>query len=356
MKHNNHEIGRLIRAIVSASFDKDPSYEEHKQIAEKLYRMEHYVGPTQFILQRGVIESGGDSIKALPYLPSFESKFEKAGGRIIKLPWVTEANVPRFDGLAGEFIGMTESPLSSQISSVPNANFKPLRGLGIMDIARSILLFDDGTLGQIIIDQMGQKIMELIDRNIFGVDERTSISPQGLGYSCTSGRDFKAAAAVPTLAKIESLVEDLIKGGGYRDPLWITSPTGALILRKTPVIPPSADPYCSQYLLKDDNKMLGIPLIVCPDTSDEAGSDRSGSLLVLGNFQDICLTIFGGIIVTVDPLTRSHANTIRIIVQMFMDVKGLRGTLETDAEPDTPGEPESQPYEYARAVVCTAIK
>jgi hypothetical protein len=81
-----------------------------------------------------------------------------------------------------------------------------------------------------------------------------------------------------------------------------------------------------RYLLEDGN-MNGYPVLVTNSASHTCGAGSSGNLLTFGNWNDLCITQWGGYDITVDPYTVASEGQVRIVINCYFDAKGLRGTV-----------------------------
>ncbi len=355
------QLGRWAKAAAKAEAHKLDDYQE-AVTAAKAIRMETLYNANSFLVNmssRAVLETAGTPASAMVHVPEPQSVIMDSA-QFFNPGLVNEFTIPRFDQLTPEFLPMTDAPASSQLPGVDTITTSPKRLFTYIDIAKHMLTMSDEAAGRLIFSQMEIRCGETIDQTVFGVQEGTDYRPQGMGYAITSGTDTAEAAVslVPGIDPFKSLCQSLVTAGTWRSPVWITSPSAAILLQSTPMIAPKDDTTnyygwaASARPIMDNGRILNLPVVISEFVSNLAGSSGDGALVMLASLKNIAVVQFGAWQVLADPVTMARSNTVRFIIQGFFDVKGLKGSSPTDSAP----EPATQDNDYANVVVCTAIK
>jgi len=248
--------------------------------------------------------------------------------------------VPNFGSGNANFVPQTaNAPENSDVTAI---NFEPRRISIYKDLSRNFFMGGSEQMAEFIYRKCLASINKALDAAVFGVQARTSIIPQGLGYKITTGHETKQAAIVPTWDDILDLMDDVGDNDSYNGKLaFVTSVNGARILSSI-----YKDTGQTKFIL-EDGKISGYPCFICNQVSDEAGSDEIGSLLVFGAWQDFAIRDYG-LMVTVDKVTLALYNKVRLNLSWFVDYRGLNGEEDTGENTDK--------YEFANSFSSIAIK
>ena len=289
--------------------------------------------------------------------------------------------------IAGEGVNLNVSPLEEKLIAVqagakfltgiqPNLNFPNPSSIQVTAAGEAFESADGGlTLGKIsfkprlrlsarvdvsktVIQQGGPEVESLLynlilaavasklENFIFGVAGALSTTIQGMGYKCTSGTMSRKNSKAPTFDDLLALEEEVNNNGSYRGKLgFITSGKGAIILKKKERIAGMGFPS-----LLENDLINGYPAYFSNNVSNAAGTDGAGSLLIFGDWSQLAIVQFGGYVIEPDPFSLATLNILRINVNAFFDVKGLRGAASTDNSDVT------APDDYAIAFASIPIK
>jgi len=150
-----------------------------------------------------------------------------------------------------------------------------------------------------------------------------SDAPTGLYASIAAGLaandvDFGAAPTYSEIVNLEKLVADQ---NALRGALaYVTSPKGAFTAKTI-----ALDTGSGRFLF-EDGKMNSYPAFITNNISitlddpTATGTTAVDTAYYFGNWNDLLIGNFGGLDVVIDPYTLATTGTIRMIVQMMVDV------------------------------------
>ena len=315
---------------------------EYKQLREVTTLMAKEAGMDNILTERSlylpVIErstldtSSGGLVAEIPAgleIPSLTNylTLARAGARVYESASLSNAGIPDLE------VPYTDIPAASAKAENADADeanitmgklsFKAKRTTVYVDFSRT-LLHGGPAAETYLINLLIAAVAAKFESFVLGATASSAIKPQGMFYKNTTGASTKAAAVVPSLANLLALEKAIDDNNALTGSIgWITSGTGARILKSI------ARETGQDTKLYQDGKMLEFPLYFTNNVPNDCGSDGAGSGLVLGNWQDLIITLYGGYIFTADPFVLAKKNQVRITVNQFADCLGARGTAST---------------------------
>lgn len=226
--------------------------------------------------------------------------------------------------------------------------FSPKRLTAKLDVSKLFLAQDGVGAERLLLDNIADAVARKLESTTLGIAVGSATMPQGMGYKVTTGTDTKAAAVVPTYALMVGLETEVDIANALVDKLaYITNSAGRGMLKSI-----AKGTAMDNIMICENNLVNGYPLLVTNAVAGSAGSDGAGELIVFGNWKDLCICQWGGYDITVDPYSLASENQVRIVINAYFDVKGLRGSLATDVH----GSVDTDPDEYAYSFTSLAIK
>jgi HK97 family phage major capsid protein len=227
--------------------------------------------------------------------------------------------------------------------TVSSVSFKSLNVTSFVDISKQLPVQSPQVL-EWVIDAMQASKDVAIESAIFGLAARSAIQPQGMLYKITSGSTTASNAVTPTMTNILELQKQVADAKCFSGNLgYLTSPKGMRILRKA-----QRESGLDSYLMENDNLLCGYPVYVSDQISDACGADTLGSGLIFGRWSDLCMVNFGAVLITINPYTLARYGLLRIVLNSYLDIKGLQGSASTGIGTDAD--------EYALSFASLAIK
>ncbi|MGA2407741.1 MAG: phage major capsid protein, partial [Bacteroidales bacterium] len=183
---------------------------------------------------------------------------------------------------------------------------------------------------QVLLKNLQRACSAALDRSVFGVGERSATVMQGVGYATRYGILSRINSISPNWNRIMELEETLMAANALPDGyFWITNPRGARRLKQTEIETGFPKVILEKGLI--DN----IPVLISSSVSNEGAIEGDADLLIMGNWNDLALIIYGGISFTLDDISRMRESIQTIIVDIFVDCKGLRAPLATSDDGST---------------------
>lgn len=254
----------------------------------------------------------------------------------------SDIRIPNSSAFTSGFKGEI-SDADDGAGTVSSTSFKSLNNTAMFDLS-SLIPTQSPELVPWAIDGALRARDVSIESVVFGLSARTAVAPQGMLYKCTTGTDTKANAVVPTMTNVLGLQETVATAKCFSGNLaYLTSPKGARILRKSP-----RESGLDSYMLENDGLLCGYPVFVSDQVSDACGADTLGSGLIFGRWSDLCMVNFGAVLITVDKYSQARSAKLRIVLNSYLDIKGLQGTASTGVGTDVD--------EYALSFASMAIK
>lgn len=322
------------------------------EIIEEMKRREYLLksatgfmpGAEQVVLfsQRAVMTAGSSGLIAteigLDATSMDEMATVKKAGAVI-LTGKNDIKVPSFGANSFAFVAENnDAPDAPDADDIASA---VCRNAGYKDVS-ALFFLDNDAFADLLLKKALSYMDMALDAAVFGVQARSAVIPQGMGYYITAGQTTQAASVVPTWDTVLTLEHTVgATNKKLRGKLaYITSPAGAKILKSK-----YRDTGTTHFIM-EDGKINGYPVFICDQVSDSAGSDTAGSLLIFGAWQDLAIRDYG-MVVTVDKYSLAIANKVRLVFNWLLDVRGLSGVVDTGTTDD---------YEYALSWASVAIK
>lgn len=219
-------------------------------------------------------------------------------------------------GATVSWLAESAAPGSSSTMSVEGVTATPRTMSAFVDASRSMVVSQPLTTS-IVIEDLALACAAELDR--VGLNG-TGANDQPTGLRATSGVTTVAIGTnggAPTWAKLCEMESTLGLANGDVGRLgWATTPAARSKLRQTEKAAGSG------LIWGDDNRMAGMPALATTGMPANLtkGSGTALSSLILGNWDDLMLPVFGAMDVVVDPYKFSTAGVLRISAFMSVDV------------------------------------
>lgn len=285
------------------------------------------------IQERAVIaaETGLVPVAPLYGLPPAgeETTMAKAGATVVT-GFIGNAIVPSFSSIIAGWLGQNEENTNDPGALLYNT-LSPLRIQAWVDISRQLISMGGPSVSDFIINGLKSATAAKLEATVLGVAARSAVQPQGMGYKVTTGNLTKKASLVPTFGDILNMEGEVASLKALQGKLgYITSGKGKHILKYNRVEPGQPEPLLKNGLMNDH------PVFISNWAADNAGSDGLGSLLVFGPWSDLLICQFGAYLITIDAVSQARNNKVRIYVDSFWEVRGMRfGAYTTGAGTDS---------------------
>lgn len=198
----------------------------------------------------------------------------------------------------------------------------PKRITCYVDVSKLFLAQDSVGAEQLLLSNIANAVARKIESTVLGSEVGSSTQPYGMALSGATG----VAAGVPTWNSVVGLEGTVDTANALDGNLaYITNAAGRTILK---TIDKGTD---TGEMLCENNMVNGYPLLVTNSACATAASGTTGNLLVFGNWADLVIGQWGGYDITIDPYSKAATNQVRIVVNAYVDVKGMRGHTGTGA-------------------------
>ena len=284
-----------------------------------------------------------------PILPPLMNQlvFSQAGATYLT-GLTGDVSVPSFSNATIAWKGEITAAVTAAITSA-EVLFSPKKLTAFIEVSKLFLIQTGPAAERLLMDILSAATARKLESTILGVAAGSSTQPQGMGYKITTGTDTKANCVVPTYASLVALESAVDANNALVDNLaYITNPGGRGILKS---IDKGVNNDTGDMLCSETGIVNGYKLLVTNGASAIAGDDDVGDLLVFGNWKDLCICQWGGYDITVNPYTLDKEGMIRITINAFFDIKGLRGSVATDVHSDG-----TDADDYGISFASTAIK
>ena len=214
-------------------------------------------------------------------------------------------NVPSMGDVTVSFEGENATTSDSTPTFTPN-KFTPKRLSCVVPISKMMLETDSVGIENLVRNLIVEKVSEKIEETVLSTSNATATTPAGLLYSA------EALANVSTyadLCNIEALAEEANINGGK----WIVSPKAKAVLRS--MTKGRGNAIASVYL---DGEIDGTPVLSTSNVKNNGA--------VFGDFRDYAVVFWGGSDIIVDPYTLANQGIVRIVLNLYTDMKALRAT------------------------------
>jgi len=256
----------------------------------------------------------------MPILPPLvdELVFTKAGATYLN-NLVGNVQIPSYAGTTADW-GTEVAAITDSSGTFSDITLTPKRLCAVLDISKLFLIQDSAGAEQLLYNNIQNAVARKLESTILGKTTKTTSAPGGMSFAITTG--VPVAVATPTRATV--VAQETAIGTANvqaKNLAYITNSTGRGILKNI-IDGPSG---VGRFLL-ENNQMNGYPVYVTNAAPADCGAGSSGSLLVFGNWADLCIGQWGGYDITVDPYTVANKGEVRLVINAYFDAKGLRGS------------------------------
>jgi len=200
----------------------------------------------------------------------------------------------------------------------------PKRLTAYVDVSKLFLAQDSVGAEQLLLSNIAEAVARKLEATILGNEAGSATQPQGMAYQMNSGATASAPAIVPTWTTIVGMETAVDTANALQENLgYLTNAAGRGILKSIDKGTDTGEMLC------ENNMVNGYPLYVTNSASAAADSGHTGNLLVFGNWKDLIIAQWGGYDITIDPYSKAATNQVRIVINTYVDAKGLRGTTGT---------------------------
>jgi HK97 family phage major capsid protein len=256
----------------------------------------------------------------MPILPPLvdELVFTKAGATYLN-NLVGNVQIPSYAGTTADW-GTEVAAITDSSGVFADITLTPKRLCAVIDISKLFLIQDSAGAEALLYSNIQNAVARKLESTILGKTTKTTSAPGGMSFAITTG--VPVAVATPTRSTVVGQETAIGTANVQAKNLaYITNSTGRGILKNI-VEGPSG---VGKFML-EDNQMNGYPVYVTNACPTDCGAGSSGSLLVFGNWADLCIGQWGGYDITVDPYTVAHKGEVRLVINAYFDAKGLRGS------------------------------
>jgi HK97 family phage major capsid protein len=233
-----------------------------------------------------------------------------------------DMKLPTLSGTSASWSAEASAPGSDAGTTVGSATLQPKKLSAYMDISKMLLAQTNGSVENIIRNDIQNAIASNLEAAVLGIDAGASNTPEGVYNAGTEA----ATAAAFTRNIILDIIKDFeTANADFGRVGFIGSPAAKEMLRKLAgdVITTSG---ASTPLWAMDDKIMGYTARSTGNSHIKStGTYKTG--LVLGKWDDCVIGQFGSALdVVVDPYTLANKGEVRLVVLSFWDVIYRRAT------------------------------
>ena len=157
---------------------------------------------------------------------------------------------------------------------------------------------------------MIESITIKLEDTIFGKHIHSTDRPDGM-YTGFSGSTFSGSTSYTNITGME----ETLTNNNFTNISYITNGTGRKLLRNTQKVSSTGE-----YILENDNMILGHPLYITNSIPKEIGSGNDEHGIVAGDFSNLIIVLFGNIEFTIDNKTKVKDGYQSIYLETYWDV------------------------------------
>lgn len=226
-------------------------------------------------------------------------------------------------------------------------NFSPKRLTGYVNVSKTFLAQDGVGAERLLLNNIAEAVARKLEATILGPATVAAGYPSGIGYKLNVANDGGVAVLTgdsityAALVGLETTVDVL--NALDNNLAYVTNGTARGILK---TIDKGTSNDTGDYLIDKDGKINGYPLLATNAVVSTYGAAGDGNMVAFGNWADLCIAQWGGYDITVDPYTAAKTNQIVLVINVYFDAKGLRGSTGSTTTLD----------EYAYSFSALSIK
>ena len=233
-----------------------------------------------------------------------------------------DMKLPTLSGTSASWSAEAAAPGSDSGTTVGSATLQPKKLSAYMDISKMLLAQTNGSVENIIRNDIQNAIASNLEAAVLGIDAGASNTPEGVynaGTEAATATTFSRNVILDIIKDFETANADFGRVG------FVGSPAAKEMLRKLAgdVITTSG---ASTPLWAMDDKIMGYTARSTGNSHiKSSGTHKTG--IVLGKWDDCVIGQFGSALdVVVDPYTLANKGEVRLVVLSFWDVIYRRAT------------------------------
>ena len=237
----------------------------------------------------------------------------------------SNVDIPRMSGGATAYWLGEQDAVTESANTFDKVTLTPHRLSMHVNMSKQLIQQSSVDIENVVRNDLVATAANAIDKSVFTGTTAPSDAdaPTGLYSSIASGLaandvDFGAA---PTYSEIVNLEKLVAEQNALRGSLaYCTSPKGAFTAKTI-----ALDSGSGRFLF-EDGKMNNYPAFITNniaidlDDPTASGTTSVDTAYYFGNWNDVLIGNFGGLDVVIDPYTLATTGTVRMIVQMMVDV------------------------------------
>lgn len=185
---------------------------------------------------------------------------------------------------------------------------QPKRLTAYLPISRTFLAQDGNGAEEMLRNDLIKAISQKLEQTIFGDEAGDATKPEGF---------FNGVVANTTATKWENVVdyEAELEEKNVNNYSYVMSPSAKAIFRKC-----QKDAGSGRFVM-EDNEMNGRSVNISSNVETKG--------IIVGDFSDYVVGIWGGLTMIVDEYTLAAENQIRLVVHFYVDAKKRRDSFVT---------------------------
>lgn len=183
---------------------------------------------------------------------------------------------------------------------------QPKRLTAYLPISRTFLAQDGNGAEEMLRNDLIRAISQKLEETIFGDEAGSATKPEGF---------FNGIVANTTATKWENVVdyEAELEEKNVNNYVYVMSPSAKAIFRKT-----QKDAGSGRFVM-EDNEIQGRNVYISSNVESKG--------VIVGDFSDYVVGVWGGISLIVDEYTLAAENQIRLVVHFYVDAKKRRDSF-----------------------------
>ena len=263
--------------------------------------------PSNYEERAITVETSGESVVAtnlMDVMASLKAKnvLVKAGARVlenlrgdVQFPLSSSANC----SWEGE---TTETPTSDL--TFTHVKLSPKRLSCVVDVSKQFLLQDSASAEAVIREEILSAINSKLEKTVLSDEQGSNTKPQGLFYSATPLTEVSKFADITNL---EAEVEDANVDG-----------------RVVYLLSPKAKAGFRNMVKGDKTTNLVYENGAIDGTESMSTSNIKDKNFAYGDFSNVVIANWGNLDITVDSISKAASGLVRLVVNLYCDVKVLR--------------------------------
>ena len=311
MEKRNFSLLKAIRAI-SENRSLDPISQavvtegQNEMRSRSLSLVGQIQLPSNYEERSITVDTSGESVVAtnlMDVMASLKAKnvLVKAGARVlenlrgdVQFPLSSSANC----SWEGE---TTETPTSDL--TFTHVKLSPKRLSCVVDVSKAFLLQDSASAEAVIREEILSAINSKLEKTVLGSEQGSNTKPEGIFYN--GGAPLTEVSKFADLTNLEAEVEDANVDGRV---VYLLSTKAKSSLRS---------------MMRGD-KNLVYENGAIDGTESMSTSNIKDKNFAYGDFSNVVIANWGNLDITVDSISKAASGLIRLVVNLYCDVKVLR--------------------------------